>query len=149
MRLPLSVMLPFSLCKMTMATRVDKVQKSLTASVGDPAAKRQLPFGPNRIFGGWAADAGNATPTFCFRVPAISKQTTRQWNRCGLRRPKPRNTSSWRLMRRANNNNNSHYYCAYWSCVFNLTCTIKLPHALVFTCHHVNHQCKHQYNDLC
>ena len=27
-------------------------------------------------FGGGAADAGNATPTFCFSVPAISKQTT-------------------------------------------------------------------------
>ena len=28
-----------------------------------------------------------------------------QWNRYGRRRPKPRNTSTWRLMRRANNNN--------------------------------------------
>ena len=28
------------------------------------------------IFGGEAVDAGNATPTFCFSVPAISKLTT-------------------------------------------------------------------------
>ena len=27
-------------------------------------------------FGGGAADAGNATPTFCFSMPAISKLTT-------------------------------------------------------------------------
>ena len=27
-------------------------------------------------FGGGAANAGNATPTFCFSVPAISKLTT-------------------------------------------------------------------------
>ena len=30
----------------------------------------------NRIFGRWAADAGNATPTFCFSVPTTSKLTT-------------------------------------------------------------------------
>ena len=30
----------------------------------------------NRLFGGGAADAGNAVPTFCFSVPAISKLTT-------------------------------------------------------------------------
>ena len=30
----------------------------------------------NFLFGGGAADAGTATPTFCFSVPAISKQTT-------------------------------------------------------------------------
>ena len=33
-----------------------------------------------------------------------------QWNRYGLRRPKPRNATSWRLMRRANNNNNNTYW---------------------------------------
>ena len=43
-------------------------------SVGDPAAKRQLPFG------------------------------SRQHNRYGLCRLKRRNTLTWRLMRRANNN---------------------------------------------
>ena len=31
-----------------------------------------------------------------------------QWNRYGQRRPKPRNTTSWRLMSRANNNNMQH-----------------------------------------
>ena len=30
----------------------------------------------NRLFGGGAADAGSATPTFCLSVPAISKLTT-------------------------------------------------------------------------
>ena len=33
-----------------------------------------------------------------------------QQNRYGLRRPKQRNTSTWRLMRRANNNNNSDIF---------------------------------------
>ena len=33
-------------------------------------------YSSNWIFGGGAADAGNATPTFCFSVPAISKLTT-------------------------------------------------------------------------
>ena len=30
----------------------------------------------HRILGGGAADTGNATPTFCFSVPSISKLTT-------------------------------------------------------------------------
>ena len=33
-------------------------------------------YSSNRLFCGGAADAGNATPTFCFSVPAISKLTT-------------------------------------------------------------------------
>ena len=33
-------------------------------------------YSSNRLFGGGAADAGNAAPTFCFSVPAISKLTT-------------------------------------------------------------------------
>ena len=40
---------------------------------------RKLPnflYSPNRLFAGGAFNAGNATPTFCFSVPAISKLTT-------------------------------------------------------------------------
>ena len=51
----------------------------------------------NRIFCGGAAGAGNATPTFCFSVPAISKLTALTLQ-CGLCRQKPRITTSWRLM---------------------------------------------------
>ena len=41
--------------------------------------KPKLPnflYSSNRLFGGEAVDAGNATPTFCFSVLAISKLTT-------------------------------------------------------------------------
>ena len=52
-------------------------------------------------FGGGAADAGNVAPSFCFSVPAILKLTVESlWTV-----PKPRNTTSWRSMRRANNDN--------------------------------------------
>ena len=33
-------------------------------------------YSSNRLFGGGTADACNATPTFCFSVPVISKLTT-------------------------------------------------------------------------
>ena len=41
--------------------------------------KPKLPkvlYSSNRLFGGWAADADNATPTFFLSVPAMSKLTT-------------------------------------------------------------------------
>ena len=33
-------------------------------------------YSSNRLFGGGSADTGNAAPTFCLSVPAISKLTT-------------------------------------------------------------------------
>ena len=79
-------------------------------------------YSSNRLFGGGAAAADIATQNFCLSVPAISKLTTLTVESLGLRRPKPRNTSSWRLMRRASNNNNrfkkEESKCAYIHCSF-------------------------------
>ena len=40
------------------------------------ARTSELLYSSNRLFGGRAADAGNAAPTFYFNVSAISKLTT-------------------------------------------------------------------------
>ena len=40
------------------------------------AKTSKLFYSSIRLFGGGAADAGNATPTFCFSVHVISKLTT-------------------------------------------------------------------------
>ena len=42
----------------------------------DTVGSENFLYSPNCLFGSRAADAGNATPTFGFSVPAISKLTT-------------------------------------------------------------------------
>ena len=68
-------------------------------------------YSSNRLIGGGAADAATTALTsasVCWRYRSWPHW---QWNRYGLRRPKQRNTSSWRLMRWANNNINHGCRC--------------------------------------
>ena len=55
--------------------------ESCLFAAGSPTDSQQpklqdVLYSSNHLFVGGAADAGNATPTFCFSVPAISKLTT-------------------------------------------------------------------------
>ena len=85
---------------------------------GSPTIYRQQPklpiflYSSNRLFGGGAADAGNATPTFCFSVPAISKPTTLTVMDCA-----DQNTSSWRLMKRAYNKWLKSFFISSNTCI--------------------------------
>ena len=51
-------------------------QTFYTRQIAFLVAERPMSAMLLRLFGGGAADAGNATPTFCFSVPAISKLIT-------------------------------------------------------------------------
>ena len=81
-------------------------------------------YSSNRLFGGRAADAGNATPTFCFSVPAISKLTTLTVESL---LPAPTETAKHHILaivRRASNINNNLYIMSCKHYVYMYVCVV-------------------------